>query len=136
MWLDLERFARRTADRTWRLDRGLLLAAVEHGESVAAMRELLETHSATPLPPALTDLLGDVAQRTQRFVDRGLMRVIDCTDPALAAQLAHDAKTRGLCFAAGANRLLVPTEQEPAFRGAVRGLGYAIVPGKQLRNAA
>jgi hypothetical protein len=121
----------------------MLLTAVEQDDSVAVARQFLEVHTATALPPAVVDLLSDVEQRTQRFVDRGLMRVIECTDPALVAQLAHDAKTRGLCIAAGENRLLVPNDQVPAFRRAlrglgyaVRGLGYALTPGDQVRKAA
>jgi hypothetical protein len=141
--LTLERYAQRTGDRTWKLDRDMLLTAVEQDDSVAVARQFLEVHAATALPPAVVDLLSDVEQRTQRFVDRGLMRVIDCTDPALVAQLAHDAKTRGLCIAAGENRLLVPNDQVPAFRRALRGLGYAVrglgygpTPGDQVRKAA
>jgi hypothetical protein len=132
----LDRYAQRTGERTWKVDRGTLLALVEQGDAIAAVREFLEVRSATPLPPAVAELLADVEQRTQRFVDRGAMRVIDCNDPALVAQLANGAKTRGLCVAAGDSRLLVPTDREPAFRRAVRGLGYAVPPDKRLRPVA
>ena len=141
--LTLERYAQRTGDRTWKLDRDMLLTAVEQDDSVAVARQFLEVHTAAALPPALVDLLADVEQRAERFVDRGLMRVIECTDPALVAQLTHDAKTRGLCIAAGDNRLLVPNNQVPAFRRALHGLGYAIrglgygpTSGDQVRKAA
>jgi hypothetical protein len=134
--LVLERYSQRTADRTWRLSRALLLAAVENGESIADIQCFLTARSAAPLPPAVATLLGDVAERTQRLVDRGPMRVIDCTDPALVAMLANDAKNRALCIAAGENRLLVPTALEPAFRRAVRKLGYAVQAGEQRRAAA
>jgi hypothetical protein len=132
----LERYAERTADRVWHLHRGMLLAAVEQGDSLAAARQFLEARSAASLPPAVAGLLDDVAERAQRFVDRGPMRVIDCTDPALVALLANDAKTRALCIAAGENRLLVPSNSEPAFRRAVRKLGYAVQSGEQRRAAA
>jgi hypothetical protein len=134
--LTLERYAQRTADHTWRLTRSMLLAAVEQGDSIATMRQFLEVRSAAPLPPAVADLLADVERRAHRFVDRGPMRVIECVDPALVAQLANDPKTRGLCIAAGENRLLVPIPREPAFRRAIRQLGYAVPPGEQLRTAA
>jgi hypothetical protein len=134
--LVLERYAEQTADRVWRLDRERLLAAVEQGDSVAGVREFLTARAAAPIPTAVATLLDDVAQRAERLVDRGPMRVIDCTDPALVALLASDSRTRALCIAAGADRLLVPSDCEPAFRRAVRKLGYAVRAGEQLRKAA
>jgi hypothetical protein len=131
----LERYAHRTADRVWRLDRERLLAAAEEGESIADVRAFLEARTATPLPPTVDSLLDDIADRTRRFVDRGAMRVIECADPALVLRLANDARTRGLCIAAGENRLLVPTRSEQAFRRAVRKLGYAVPVADQRRAA-
>lgn len=131
----LERYAHRTADRVWRLDRARLLATAEEGESIADVRAFLEARTATPLPPTVISLLEDVADRTGRFVDRGAMRVIECADPALVLQLTNDAGTRGLCIAAGDNRLLVPTGSEQAFRRAVRQLGYAVPVADQRRAA-
>ncbi|MDQ6776436.1 MAG: helicase-associated domain-containing protein [Actinomycetota bacterium] len=134
--LVLERYAEQTADRIWRLDRERLLAAVEQGDSVAGVREFLTARAAAPIPATVASLLDDVGQRAERLVDRGPMRVIDCTDPALVALLASDSRTRALCIAAGDDRLLVPSECEPAFRRAVRKLGYAVRAGEQLRKAA
>jgi hypothetical protein len=133
--LVLERYARRTADRVWRLDRDKLLATAEEGKSIADVRAFLAARAATPLPPPVTSLLDEVADRTQRFVDRGAMRVIECADPALVLRLANDKGTRGLCIAAGENRLLVPTGSEQAFRRAVRKLGYAVPVVDQTRAA-
>ena len=134
--LVIERYAERTADHVWRLNRDLLLTAVEQGESIDDVREFLIARSATPLPATILSLLGDIADQAQRFVDRGPMRVIDCNDPALVALLANGARTRALCIAAGENRLLVPSGCEPAFRRAVRKLGYAVQPGEPRRAAA
>jgi hypothetical protein len=131
----LERYTRRTADHVWRLDREKLLATAEEGESIADVRAFLEARTATPLPPTVTSLLDEVADRTRRFVDRGAMRVIECADPALVLRLANDAGTRGLCIAAGENRLLVPAGSEQAFRRAVRKLGYAVPVADQTRAA-
>jgi Helicase conserved C-terminal domain len=134
--LALERYAEQTSDRVWRLDRGRLLAAVEQGDTVAGVQEFLAARAATPIPETVVSLLDDVAQRAERLVDRGPMRVIECADPALLALLANDAKTRALCIAAGDDRLLVPSDCEPAFRRAVRKLGYAVRAGEQPRKAA
>jgi hypothetical protein len=134
--LALERYAEQTSDRVWRLGRDKLLAAVEQGESVAGVREFFAARTATPIPASVANLLEEVAERTERLVDRGPMRVIDCADPALVALLANDAKTRALCIAAGEDRLLVPSACEPAFRRAVRKLGYAVRSGEHGRAAA
>ncbi len=134
--LVLERYAEQTSDRVWRLGRDKLLAAAEKGESPADVQEFLAARSFTPLPAVVVSLLEDVAERTERLVDRGSMRVIECADPALVALLANDSKTRSLCTAAGKDRLLVPTACEPAFRRAVRKLGYAVRSGEQTRAAA
>jgi Helicase conserved C-terminal domain len=131
----LERYAQRTADRVWRLDREMLLAAAEQGESMAEVRTFLAARAVTPLPPAVLSVLDDVADRTQRLIDRGAMRVIDCADPALVLRLANDRATRKLCIAAGENRLLVPVGSEQAFRRAVRRLGYAVPVADQRRVA-
>ena len=131
----LERYAQQTADRVWRLDRDMLLAVAEQGESMADVRAFLTARTAIPLPPALIGLLEDVADRARRLVDRGAMRVIDCADPALVLRLVNDRATRALCIAAGEDRLLVPAGSEQAFRRAVRKLGYA-VPFADQRRAA
>ncbi len=131
----LERYAQRTADRVWRLDRDVLLTVAEQGESMADVRAFLAARTATPLPQAVISLLDDLTDRAQRFVDRGTMRVIDCADPALVLRLANDRATRGLCIAAGENRLLVPAGSEQAFRRAVRKLGYAVPVADQRRAA-
>ena len=103
---------------------------------MAEVREFLTTRSATPIPASVLRELDDVAERSERLVDRGPMRVIDCTDPALVALLANDAKTRALCVAAGDHRLLVPVGGEPAFRRAIRKLGYAVRSEEQTRAVA
>lgn len=132
----LERYAEQTSDRVWRLDREKLLAAIEDGDSVAGVREFLDARAVTPIPESVTSLLDEVAERGERLVDRGPMRVIDCADPALVALLANDFRTRALCIAAGEDRLLVPSDREPAFRRAVRKLGYAVRSGERARKAA
>jgi hypothetical protein len=134
--LVLERYAEQLSDRLWRLDRSKLLAATERGDNIEDVREFLAARACAPIPPSVVDLLDDIARRGERLIDRGPMRVIDCADPALAALLANDAKTRALCIAAGEDRLLVPSDCEPAFRRAVRKLGYAVRSAEAARRAA
>ncbi len=76
-------------------------------------------------------LLEDVAERAGRLTDRGSARLIECADPALAALLASDSRTRGLCLPVGDRQLAVPVASERAFRRALRELGYAVSAGAQ-----
>ena len=123
----LERYAQRTADRVWRLDRDMLLAVAEQSESMADVRAFLTARTAMPLPPALISLLDDVADRAQRFVDRGAMRVIDCADPALVLRLANDRATRALVHR---------RRREPAARTRRLGAGVqARCPQARVRGA-
>lgn len=124
--LVLDRYAERVSDLVWRLGPGKLLAALEQGGSVAELQEFLSARSAVPLPAAVTRFLQDVEERAKRLRDRGAARLIECADPALAALVANHARTRRLCFLAGERHVVVPAASEPAFRRALRGLGYAL----------
>jgi len=99
--LALDRYAEKTSDRVWRLRRDRLLAAVEGGESVAAVREFLSFRSDAPLPAAVVQMLEDVAER-------------------------NGSSTRALCLAVGDRQLAVPAASERAFRRALRKLGYGL----------
>lgn len=44
------------------------------------VRAFLAARTATPVPPTVISLLDDVADRTERFIDRGAMRVIHCAE--------------------------------------------------------
>ena len=71
-------------------------------------------------------LLEDVAERCARVHDRGLARLIECADPALAALIANDTRTRKHCMRAGERHLVVPASSEAAFRRALRDVGYLL----------
>ena len=57
--------------------------------------------------------------------------LIECADETAAVRIANDAKTKRLCLLAGPRTLVVPAQSEPAFRRAVRDLGYPIQPQRQ-----
>jgi hypothetical protein len=73
-------------------------------------------------------LFEDVANRGARLQDRGLARLVECADPALAALIANDSRTRKLCLPAGDRHLVVPAASETAFRRALREVGYLLPP--------
>jgi hypothetical protein len=124
--LALDAYAVRVSDLVWRLEAGKLLSAIEEGRSVDETRQFLSTHSGAPLPDTVLRLLDDVAERCVRAHDRGLARLIECDDAALAALIANDARARKHCMRAGERHLVVPAASEAAFRRALREIGYLL----------
>jgi hypothetical protein len=137
--LALDAYAVRSADLVWQLEAGKLLAAIEAGRSVDEIREFLSARSGAPLPDTVARLLEDVAERGARVRDRGLARLIECADPALAALIANDTRTRPHCLRAGERHLVVPASSEAAFRRALRDVGFLLAPagatGSKRRRA-
>jgi hypothetical protein len=127
--LALDAYAVRTSDLVWQLEAGKLLAATEEGRSVDEIREFLSARSGAPLPDTVARLLEDVAERCARVRDRGLARLIECADPALAALIANDTRTRQHCMRAGQQHLVVPASSEAAFRRALRDVGFLLASG-------
>jgi hypothetical protein len=128
--LALDAYAIRTSDLVWQLEAGKLLAAIQEGRAVDEIREFLSARSGAPLPDTVTRLLEDVADRSARVYDRGLARLIECADPALAALIANDSRTRKQCMRAGERHLVVPAASEAAFRRALRDVGYLLASGE------
>jgi hypothetical protein len=127
--LALDVYAVRTADLVWQLQAGKLLTAIEAGRSVDEIREFLSARSGAPLPDTVARLLEDVAERGARVHDRGLARLIECADPALAALIANDTRTRTHCLRAGERHLVVPASSDAVFRRALHDVGFLLAPG-------
>jgi hypothetical protein len=134
--LALDAYAVRTSDLVWRLEAGKLLAAIEEGRSVDEIREFLSARGGAPLPDTVVRLLADVAGGCARLHDRGLARLVECAEPALAALIAHDTRTRKHCMRAGERHLVVPASSESAFRRALRDVGYLLAPAGAHPSAA
>lgn len=128
--LALDAYAIRVSDLVWRIEAGKLLSATEEGRSVEEIREFLSVRSASPLPDTVSVLLADVADRGARVQDCGLARLIECAEPALAALIANDTRTRKHCMRAGERHLVVPASSEAAFRRTLRDVGYLLASGE------
>jgi len=124
--LALDAYATPVSDFVWRLEAGKLLAAIEAGRKVEEIREFLAARSGAALPDTATRLLDDVAERTTKVHDRGLARLVECADAALAALIANDARTRKHCMRAGERHLVVTGTSDAAFRRALRDAGYLL----------
>jgi len=124
----LDAFATRTSDQVWTLTAASLLAAVDTGRSPSELAAFLDKRAAHGIPSTVSRLLADVAGRAEQVRDLGLLRVIECADPAVAALLARDRTMRGLCSRIGDRHLVLDPASEPKARAALRKLGYPVGP--------
>lgn len=122
----LDTYATQVSDLVWRLDQSKLLAVIEEGRSVDEIREFLTARSCVAIPDTVARLLDDAAERSTKMHDQGLARLVECADPALAALIAHDSRTRKHCMLAGERHLVVPSSSESAFKRTLRDVGYLV----------
>ena len=97
---------------------------------VVEIQEFLSARSGASIPDTVARLLEDVADRSAKVHDRGLARLIECADPALAALIANDSRTRKHCMRAGERHLVVPASSEAAFKRTLREVGYLLAMGE------
>jgi hypothetical protein len=126
----LDTYAIQVSDLVWRLDQVKLLAAVEEGRPIDEVREFLTARSSVAIPDTVAGLLDDVAARSTKIQDLGLARLVECADPALAALIANDLRTRKHCMLAGERHLVVPASSEASFKRALRDVGYLVAMGE------
>jgi Helicase conserved C-terminal domain len=133
--LALDCYAERTSDVVWKLEATKLLSATEEGRTIDEIRQFSSARSGAPLPETVMRLLEDVADRSARIQDHGLARLVECDEPALAALIANDTRTRRHCMHAGERHLVVPAASEAAFRRGLRELGYLVAHGHARARA-
>jgi hypothetical protein len=122
----LERFAERTADAVWRIERTRVIETIEQGYSGAEIGEFLEARSGDHLPGNVAVFLRETAERVAGLVDRGPAHLIAVQDPALVQLIANDRRLGALCMPAGERHLVVPEETGATFRRLLRELGYGV----------
>src|SRR5205814_5879365 len=84
----LERFAEKTGDNVWRLDRGKSLTALEEGLTIRELRDYLHARCVEELPQTVEVFLDDLEQKGGQLTDRGLGRRVECADSVVARRLA------------------------------------------------
>ena len=124
--LMLDTYAQRTADRVWALREATLLAALDAGRGLDELRAFLAARATHELPNPVTTLLADVTDRAGRLRNLGVVRLVECADPALAALIANDRRLRGLCQPIGDRHVAVAIDREAQFRKALRALGHLL----------
>jgi hypothetical protein len=124
--MTLSAFAERTAERTWHLSMASLLAGMAVGRRLDELHRLLDGAGQGPVPETVTRLMSDAAERGSALSDRGVVRLVECSDPATAALVARHPRTAAYCRLLGDRHLAVAAEHDAAFRDALEGLGYAL----------
>ncbi len=124
--LFLEQFTTQTAENVWKIDRARLIEALENGRHLADITAFLRANSGAELPNPVEVLLTETAGRVAGLSRRGEALLIEAKDPVLAQIIANDGKLRSLCWLAGERIIVVPQENEAAFRRNLRQLGYGV----------
>jgi len=124
--LFLEQFTTQTAENVWKIDRARLIEALENRQHLADITAFLRANSGAELPNPVEVLLTETAGRVNGLSQRGGALLIEAKDPVLAQIIANDGKLRSLCWLAGERIIVVPQENEAAFRRNLRQLGYGV----------
>ncbi|HJU53313.1 MAG TPA: hypothetical protein VJ715_02035 [Pyrinomonadaceae bacterium] len=122
----LQTYAEKESDSVWYLDRARTMAALENGHQIAELREFLQARDEQPLPETVEAFLRESERNAVRLRDRGPAVLVECTDAALAEELAQHEKTKPLCLRAGEKHLVVSATDEERFRQALHNLGYCL----------
>ncbi|MEM9451540.1 MAG: hypothetical protein AAGA75_23820 [Cyanobacteria bacterium P01_E01_bin.6] len=128
--LMMDTFTTQTSDAVWKLDRKVALKAAEAGHSLKEFLDFLTQASAEALPKTVQQFFKDCRDRSASLQDKGVARLIECTDATLAALIANDSRTKKYCQLAGDKHLVVPLEQETRFRNGLRKVGYTLPMAK------
>ncbi len=126
--LVLDLYTQKVSDVVWRLDRPKLFAAIENGNRLQELTEVLETRSIEPLPATVQQFLADAAERAQGLQNLGTAFLVECTNSHLAVLIANDARTKKFCQLVGDRNLVILSAQESKFRTALRQMGYVLLP--------
>jgi hypothetical protein len=133
--LMLDTFAVKQSDAVWQLEQSKILEAIASGRNLKDWQAFLTARSHDPLPQTVQQFLRDLENRASSLQDLGSARLIRCADPALAALIASDSRTKPFCFLADhpanttngkAQYLVVPSDSETKFRNALKKLGYTL----------
>ncbi len=124
--LMMDTFTSQTSDVVWKLDRETALKATEAGHALQEFADFLRQASTDDFPKTVEQFFEDCRSRSEGLQDKGIARLIECTDATLAALIANDSRTKKYCQIAGEKHLVVLLDQETRFRNGLRKLGYSL----------
>ncbi|MCA2182656.1 helicase C-terminal domain-containing protein [Nonomuraea glycinis] len=102
--------------------------ALDAGQGVEELLAMLERHSATPVPQALSYLISDVGRRHGRMRVGTASAYIRCDDPALLDQISADRRSAALRLRRLAPTVIASRSSRAALVDSLRAMGYAPVP--------
>jgi len=122
----LDKLGERLDERTWRLERDRLIAAMAAGDGLNVLRERLTALAGTALPATVGRLLDEAARRATAITLGPQLLLLNVADPHAREQLLHDRATRELCRDCGSDSLGVDPARLADLRRAARKLGWHI----------
>jgi len=102
--------------------------ALDAGQGAEELLAMLERHSATPVPQALSYLVADVARRHGRMRVGTAGAYIRCDDPALLDQVTADRRAAALRLRRLAPTVIASRSTRAVLVDSLRAMGYAPVP--------
>ena len=126
----LELMAISKGGREWTLDAERILTHVETGGSLRGLLQFLEQNASEPLPGEVLAWFGNIWKRIEAPPVIHHAILLEWPDDEMARMVSTHDSTRGLCFHAGQNRIVVPKSKLNGFRAAIKKLGF-VVPQMQ-----
>ncbi|MFI6602284.1 helicase-associated domain-containing protein [Nonomuraea sp. NPDC050536] len=111
----------------YRFSEGSIRRALDAGQGAEEMLAMLERHSATPVPQALSYLVADVARRHGRIRVGTASAYIRCDDPALLDQITADRRSAQLRLRRLAPTVIASRSSRAVLVDSLRAMGYAPV---------
>lgn len=112
----------------YRFSESSVRRALDAGQAAEELLAMLERHSATPVPQALSYLVTDVARRHGRIRVGTAGAYIRCDDPALLDQIVADRRSAALRLRRLAPTVIASRSSRAVLVDSLRAMGYAPVP--------
>lgn len=127
----LGQYLKPETDKTYQLDRNVLLQAIEQGGDLNSFVRFLNDVSEQPLAKSVQEIISILEERCNALSDAGNARLLNCSSVALAKMLTTDPNTGKYCFHAQGKLLIIPEKSDKAFQKAAKKLGY-FIPKKSV----
>ncbi|MCK2213568.1 helicase-associated domain-containing protein [Actinomadura sp. ATCC 31491] len=131
---ELNRWMTLTADveskggaTVYRFSEQSIRRALDAGHGGEELLAMLSRHSATPVPQALSYLVGDVARRHGRIRVGTASAYVRCDDPALLDQITADRRSAALRLRRLAPTVIASRSSRAVLVDSLRAMGYAPV---------
>ncbi|MER6946616.1 helicase C-terminal domain-containing protein [Nonomuraea sp. NPDC000554] len=111
----------------YRFGESSIRRALDAGQGAEELLAMLERHSATPVPQALSYLVTDVARRHGRIRVGTASAYVRCDDPALLDQITADRRSAALRLRRLAPTVIASRSSRAALVDSLRAMGYAPV---------